>query len=280
MNLILTLATVLQLVVVVLAQIPSLIDGEPSSDGIRLVMKRSSGDVVHFRPARGSLDDETVAATTNKETHRPRKNRKPNKSQEHSQQVGGHKSGSRKLVVAENGSAASEGSQPKHKPGYKSTDKQKRQGSKQQHGHGQHHGGKRTGSTARTSESGSTCRYAKSAWSNCDDKTNTRSRVLSLRKGEQNCLPTRTIQKKCKKGCRYDKGTWSQCIAGQMTREDKLQAEATGGSDQNCNPVRTVNKKCKANGNAAGGKQHGQNRGTKERKQKDKSAGRISPHDQ
>ncbi|XP_037719682.1 uncharacterized protein LOC119553392 isoform X2 [Drosophila subpulchrella] len=267
MNLILTLATVLQLVVVVLAQIPSLIDGEPSSDGIRLVMKRSSGDVVHFRPARGSLDDETVAATTNKETHRPRKNRKPNKSQEHSQQVGGHKSGSRKLVVAENGSAASEGSQPKHKPGYKSTDKQKRQGSKQQHGHGQHHGG-------------STCRYAKSAWSNCDDKTNTRSRVLSLRKGEQNCLPTRTIQKKCKKGCRYDKGTWSQCIAGQMTREDKLQAEATGGSDQNCNPVRTVNKKCKANGNAAGGKQHGQNRGTKERKQKDKSAGRISPHDQ
>jgi len=85
-----------------------------------------------------------------------------------------------------------------------------------------------------------------------------------------------------------------------MTREDKLEAEAIGGSDQNCNPVRTVNKKCKANGNAAGGKQHGQNRGTKERKQKDKSknkilkawsnyiiilrwftgAGRISPHDQ
>jgi len=45
-----------------------------------------------------------------------------------------------------------------------------------------------------------------------------------------------------------------------MTREDKLEAEAIGGSDQNCNPVRTVNKKCKANGNAAGGKQHGQNR--------------------
>ncbi|XP_065720744.1 uncharacterized protein miple2 isoform X3 [Drosophila suzukii] len=221
MNLLLTLTTVLQLVVVVLAQIPSSIDGELISDGIRLVMERSSGDVVHFRPARGALDDETVAATTNKETHRLRKNRKPNKSQEHFQQVGGHKSGSRKLVVAENGSAASEGSQPKHKQGYKSTDKQQRQGPKQQHGHGQHHG-----------------------------------------------------------GCRYDKGTWSQCIAGQMTREDKLEAEAIGGSDQNCNPVRTVNKKCKANGNAAGGKQHGQNRGTKERKQKDKSAGRISPHDQ
>ncbi|XP_016959742.1 uncharacterized protein LOC108031049 [Drosophila biarmipes] len=266
MNLVLTLTTVLQLVVVVLAQKSSSIDGERISDGIRLVMERSSGDVVHFRPARGALDDETVTATTNKETHRLRKNRKPNKSQEHFQQVGGQKSGSRKLVVAETGSAASE-SQPKHKQGYKSTDKQQRRGPKQQHGHGQHHGG-------------STCRYAKSAWSNCDIKTNTRSRVLSLRKGEQNCLPTRTIQKKCKKGCRYDKGSWSQCIAGQMTREDKLQTEAIGDSDQNCNPVRTVNKKCKANGNAGGGKQHGQNRGPKERKQKEKSAGRISPHDQ
>ncbi|KAH8349640.1 hypothetical protein KR084_003204, partial [Drosophila pseudotakahashii] len=266
MNLILTLTTVLHLVLVVLARIPPSIDGESLSDGVRLVMERSSGDVVLFRPARGAVEDETVTSTTNGDTHRSRNNRKPNKSHEHSQQVGGHKSGSRKLVVAENGSA----SQPKHKQGHKITDKQQRQGPKP-HGHGQHSGGKRNqGPKAKTSENGSTCRYAKSAWSNCDDKTNTRSRVLSLRKGEQNCLPTRTIQKKCRKGCRYDKGTWSQCTAGQMTREDKLQAEAIGGSDQNCNPVRTVNKKCKANGNAGGGKQHGQNRGTKERKQKDK----------
>lgn len=55
-----------------------------------------------------------------------------------------------------------------------------------------------------------------------------------------------------------------------MTREDKLQAEAVGGSDHNCDPVRTVNKKCKANGNAAAGKQHGPNRAAKERKQKEK----------
>ncbi|XP_017066385.1 uncharacterized protein LOC108104690 [Drosophila eugracilis] len=272
MNLILVFAMVLQLV------LASSIKEKSIFDGIHLVMERSSGDVVHYRPARGVLQDEAVSATINGNTHRTRNNRKSNKSQEHFQQVSGPKPGSRKILTAESGSEASQLSQPNHKQGHKNPDRQQRQGSKQQHVHGQHHGGKKTGPKAKTSENGSTCRYAKSAWSNCDDKTNLRSRVLSLRKGEQNCLPTRTIQKKCKKGCRYEKGTWSQCVDGQMTRKDKLQAEPAGGSDQSCNPVRTVNKNCKANDNASGGKQHGQNRGTKERKQK-KSAGRISSHD-
>lgn len=79
-------------------------------------------------------------------------------------------------------------------------------------------------------------------------------------------------------GCRYEKGEWSQCVGGQITREDKLEPEATGGSDQNCNPVRTVSKKCKANGNSSGGKQHGQSRRTKEQKQKDKGkSGEFDP---
>ncbi|XP_033161084.1 uncharacterized protein LOC117141638 [Drosophila mauritiana] len=280
MNLILTVTTALHLVLVVLAHNPLSIRDESLSDGIRLVMEKRSGDVVHIRPARGTLEDETVASTstTKSDTHRTRNNRKPNKPQEHSQQVGAHKSGSRKLVVAENGGAlSSQLPQPNHKQGHKNTDKQQRGGgSKQQRGHGQHHGGNRKGPKAATPENGSTCRYAKSAWSDCDHKTNMRSRVLSLRKGEQNCLSTRTIQKKCKKGCRYEKGEWSQCVGGQITREDKLEPEATGGSDQNCNPVRTVSKKCKVNGNSSGGKQHGQSRRTKEQKQRDKGAGRIS----
>lgn len=44
------------------------------------------------------------------------------------------------------------------------------------------------------------CRYTKGVWSECDAKTNTRSRTLTLKKGEGSCVQTRTIQKKCKKG--------------------------------------------------------------------------------
>ena len=45
------------------------------------------------------------------------------------------------------------------------------------------------------------CRYVKGAWSDCDPKTNMRSRILTLKKGDQNtCEQTKTIQKKCKKG--------------------------------------------------------------------------------
>ncbi|CAH0547899.1 unnamed protein product [Brassicogethes aeneus] len=44
------------------------------------------------------------------------------------------------------------------------------------------------------------CRYGKGAWSECDPKTNQRSRTLTLKKGNQTtCESTKTIQKKCKK---------------------------------------------------------------------------------
>nr|CAH7727110.1 unnamed protein product [Callosobruchus chinensis] len=90
------------------------------------------------------------------------------------------------------------------------------------------------------------CRYTKSPWSECDPKTNLRSRTLTLKKGNQtNCEPTKMVQKKCKKACRYDKGTWSECNAqSQMTRNDKLKAN----SDSNCEQTRQMTKKCKPKG--------------------------------
>lgn len=44
------------------------------------------------------------------------------------------------------------------------------------------------------------CRYEKSQWTECNQETNIRSRVLTLKKGDEGCVPTRTIQRKCKKG--------------------------------------------------------------------------------
>ncbi|KAI8118257.1 hypothetical protein CVS40_10000, partial [Lucilia cuprina] len=124
-------------------------------------------------------------------------------------------------------------------------------------------------------KSPTTCRYAKSAWSECDPKTNMRSRILTLKKGEPNCLETRTMQKKCKKTCRYEKGAWSECTNGQMTREDKL--KATGGVETSCEAVRSINKKCNPNNGASkqasgGG---GSGNGKKERKNKEKGSRRV-----
>uniref|UniRef100_A0AAG5D4R6 Pleiotrophin/Midkine C-terminal domain-containing protein n=1 Tax=Anopheles atroparvus TaxID=41427 RepID=A0AAG5D4R6_ANOAO len=87
----------------------------------------------------------------------------------------------------------------------------------------------------------SQCRYTKGPWTECDAKSNTRSRTLSLKKGEQTCVQTRTIQKKCKKACRYDKGAWSECDNnGQMSRTDNLKQT----SDATCQTTRVVNKNC------------------------------------
>ncbi|KAL1517565.1 hypothetical protein ABEB36_001313 [Hypothenemus hampei] len=87
------------------------------------------------------------------------------------------------------------------------------------------------------------CRYAKGGWSECDPKTNQRSRTLTLKKGNQtSCEATKTMQKKCKKACRYEKGTWAECNAqGHMTRTDKLRS----GSDPSCEQKREITKKCK-----------------------------------
>ncbi|KAJ9592720.1 hypothetical protein L9F63_015600, partial [Diploptera punctata] len=90
------------------------------------------------------------------------------------------------------------------------------------------------------------CRYVKGAWSDCDPKTNMRSRILTLKKGDSNtCEQTKTIQKKCKKACRYEKGAWSECSAqNQMTRSDSLKPN----SDPSCEQSRQITKKCKNKG--------------------------------
>uniref|UniRef100_A0A182HWQ5 Pleiotrophin/Midkine C-terminal domain-containing protein n=1 Tax=Anopheles arabiensis TaxID=7173 RepID=A0A182HWQ5_ANOAR len=98
-------------------------------------------------------------------------------------------------------------------------------------------GTKNGGSAAADSQ----CRYTKGPWTECDAKSNTRSRTLSLKKGESSCVQTRTIQKKCKKACRYDKGAWSDCDNnGQMSRTDSLKQT----SDATCQTTRVVNKNC------------------------------------
>lgn len=49
--------------------------------------------------------------------------------------------------------------------------------------------------------SAESCRYVRGAWSECDPKSNVRSRTLTLKKGDPaSCERAKTIQKKCKKG--------------------------------------------------------------------------------
>lgn len=57
-----------------------------------------------------------------------------------------------------------------------------------------------------------TCKYFKGSWSDCDASTNTRTRELTLKKGDASvCLPKKTITKKCKKQCRYKPSDWGEC---------------------------------------------------------------------
>jgi len=113
------------------------------------------------------------------------------------------------------------------------------------------------------------CRYTKGAWSECDPKSNTRSRTLTLKKGEGSCVQTRTIQKKCKKGkaekaCRYDKGAFGECQpSGEMARIDKLKATSDSAT---CPATRTVNKKC----NKLKQEKQAKDRNSKEKKQKER----------
>ncbi|XP_054013211.1 uncharacterized protein LOC128895027 [Hylaeus anthracinus] len=97
------------------------------------------------------------------------------------------------------------------------------------------------GTKERASGSPASCRYVKGQWSDCDSKTNTRSRTLNLKKGDKSCEPTKTIEKKCKKACRYEKGTWSGCVNQLMTRVDNLKAN----SDAGCEKTRRLTKRCR-----------------------------------
>jgi hypothetical protein len=87
----------------------------------------------------------------------------------------------------------------------------------------------------------SSCRYIKGQWSDCDPKTNMKTRTMNLKKGDKTCEQTKTIQKKCKKACRYEKGTFSSCVNMSMTRVDNLKAT----SDPSCEQTRRITKRCK-----------------------------------
>lgn len=100
-----------------------------------------------------------------------------------------------------------------------------------------------------TKNSKEQCRYTKGAWSECDTKTNMRTRTLTLKEKKKtegtgatvSCEPTKTIQKKCKKACRYEKGTWSQCSPqNEMVRTDTIKDK----SDSSCEQTRQIKKKC------------------------------------
>ncbi|XP_072157477.1 uncharacterized protein [Bemisia tabaci] len=89
------------------------------------------------------------------------------------------------------------------------------------------------------------CRYEKGSWSECDPKTNVKTRTLTLKKGDQpTCEPTKTVEKECKKSaCRYEKGTWSACDpqTNEMARTDTLKTPAS----ESCDKSKRITKKCK-----------------------------------
>ncbi|XKL69255.1 hypothetical protein PGB90_007024 [Kerria lacca] len=96
--------------------------------------------------------------------------------------------------------------------------------------------------TSSTSE----CQYSKGTWSECNAATNTKTRMLTLKKGqdETKCEKTKTTEKKCKKICKYEKGTWSKCNAeNEMTRTDVLRNP--NESDASCEKSKIVTKTCK-----------------------------------
>ncbi|XP_046735114.1 uncharacterized protein LOC124404774 isoform X2 [Diprion similis] len=103
------------------------------------------------------------------------------------------------------------------------------------------------GAKDRVSAGTASCRYEKSDWSACDVKTNTRSRTLTLKKGDpKTCDKIKKLDKKCKKECRYEKGTWSECVDQQMNRIDNLKPD----SDRSCEKTRRRTKRCKPETNA------------------------------
>ncbi|XP_044015001.1 uncharacterized protein LOC122857084 isoform X1 [Aphidius gifuensis] len=109
----------------------------------------------------------------------------------------------------------------------------------------------------------SACKYEKEEWSECDPKTNTRSRKMSLKtkSASSTCEPVKVVQKKCKKAaCRYVKGSFSSCVNSQMTRIDNIKPN----SDPTCEPTRKIEKKCKSDPNATKSAKKGNKKNNKQ----------------
>jgi len=104
------------------------------------------------------------------------------------------------------------------------------------------------------------CKYSKRGGERgeCDSATNTRTIVLSLKKGGSECAPNKTITKPCRhgrrsrspggkgkrggRGCRYTRGDWSECdpTTNMMSRTMTLKI-----ADPNCEATKTVQRRCK-----------------------------------
>ncbi|XP_070189656.1 uncharacterized protein [Littorina saxatilis] len=91
---------------------------------------------------------------------------------------------------------------------------------------------------------GKACKYQKGAWSECDPLSNTRTRQLTLKKGDESvCLPKKTITKKCRKPCKYTKGPWLPC--NESTNEKMRQLTLKKGDPSICNATMTITKPCR-----------------------------------
>ncbi|KAL8573582.1 hypothetical protein ACOMHN_047852 [Nucella lapillus] len=89
----------------------------------------------------------------------------------------------------------------------------------------------------------SQCKYKPLAWSECDVRTNTMLRTLTLKSGDPAlCTPTKELTRKCRKPCKFSKGEWSECEEGSglRTRTDHL----VKGAPADCEPTRVISRKC------------------------------------
>ncbi|XP_072045858.1 uncharacterized protein [Amphiura filiformis] len=98
------------------------------------------------------------------------------------------------------------------------------------------------------------CKYRRGDWGECDEASNTQTRTMELKKGDEDTCPQeRYITKPCdriqrkverKLDCRYGAGDWGLCntTSGMRMRVDML--EDKGMEIEGCRTQRIVYKKC------------------------------------
>ncbi|XP_046583298.1 uncharacterized protein LOC124290590 isoform X4 [Haliotis rubra] len=93
------------------------------------------------------------------------------------------------------------------------------------------------------------CKYQKGNWSECDPMTKKMTRTLTLVKGSDQCPPSKTRQRRCRKrkssrkACKYNRGPWSQCdpVTNKMQRTMTLKR----GDRDACDPIKKVTRQCR-----------------------------------
>ncbi|XP_041351382.1 uncharacterized protein LOC121370308 [Gigantopelta aegis] len=93
------------------------------------------------------------------------------------------------------------------------------------------------------------CKYTFGPWSKCITSTNTKSRMLSLKKGDPEvCEQTKELKRKCRNQCKYSFGNWTDCDPDTQTRSrTKLLIK---GDKSTCKQEISFSKSCtRPNGN-------------------------------